>query len=205
MRAAVIAPRANLRRGGGDLAAGRSRSRRLAALRLFVVPRAALLALAGCGGSSMVADGPPGGSGAVAASPAGPVEAVEAFLAAAGHRDHAAMARHFGTAAGPIGDRGAGLGCALSRVGSWIGVGGRCPTEREVELRMDLMAAILAHESYRAGAPERVAGRGRPAARVEVEVNAAGGRSAIVPFVVIEADDGRWLVAEVGLGGMMER
>lgn len=48
----------------------------------------------------------------------------------------------------PIGGRGGALGH-------------RCLTAREVELRMDLMAAILTHDSRRTGSPAAVAGRGR--------------------------------------------
>lgn len=187
--------------GSGSTAGAPARSRRIRALRSFVVPRVALLALGGCSGGGVVTGGLPGGGGGPdGAAPEGPAEVVEAFLAAAGRRDHAGMARHFGTAAGPIGERGGAVACGFRRMGSWIGVGDRCLTGREVELRMDLIAAILAHESYRMGAPEAVAGKGRAAVRLEVEVDAAGRGAVVVPFVVIEADDGRWLVEEVGLG-----
>ena len=220
MRAAVAATATKPQMDGGVVAAERgkgdsagsaprsgsspdapAKSRRIRALRLFVVPRVALLALGGCSGGAVVVDGLAGGGGGPdRAAPADPVEVVEAFLAAAGQRDHAGMARHFGTAAGPIGERGGAVACGFRRMGSWIGVGDRCLTGYEVELRMDLIAAILAHESYRVGAREAVAGKGRAAVRVEVEVDVAGRRGAVVPFVVIEADDGRWLVEEVGLG-----
>lgn len=124
------------------------------------------------------------------------------FLDAADRRDHAAMASRFGTADGPIGDRGGAVGCAFRRAGSWIGLGERCLGRDDVELRMDLIATVLAHESYRVGAEEEVVGRGRPAARVEVEVMTRG-RGVVVPFVVIRARDGGWLVAEVGLGALV--
>ena len=127
---------------------------------------------------------------------------VAEFLDAAARRDHAAMASRFGTGDGPVGERGGVVGCALRRVGSWIGLGERCLGRAEVELRMDVIATVLAHESYRVGAQQGVVGRGRPAARVEVEV-VRGGRGVVVPFVVIRADDGRWLVEEVGLGGLV--
>lgn len=188
-------------KGSGCSPHAPAKSRRVRTLRLFVVPRVALLALGGCSGGAVVTGGLPGGGGGPdGAALATPVEVVEAFLAAAGQRDHAGMARHFGTAAGPIGERGGAVSCGVRRMGSWIGVGDRCLTGREVELRMDLIAAILAHESYRMGAREAVAGKGRAALRVEVEVDAVGRGAVVVPFVVIEADDGRWLVEEVGLG-----
>ena len=190
--------------GSGTSTNAPARGRRIRALRLFVVPRVALLALGGCSGGAVVMDGLPGGGGGPEAAALGdPVEVVEAFLAAAGQRDHAGMARHFGTADGPIGERGGTVACGFRRVGSWIGLGDRCLTGREVELRMDLMAAILAHESYRLGTRQAGAGKGRAAVRVEVEIDAAGRRGAVVPFVVIEADEGRWLVEEVGLGRLI--
>ncbi len=122
-----------------------------------------------------------------------------AFLDAANRRDHGAMASRFGTAAGPIGDRGGTLGCALRKAGSWVGLGDRCLTAREVELRMDLVAAILAHRSYRVRGQATVAGRGRPATRIEVEMDTATKPRVLVPFVLICAEDGAWLVKEVGL------
>lgn len=163
---------------------------------LRVVPWLPLLALAGCSGTAArsAADPPPAPN-----SSAEPVRVVAEFLDAANRRDLAAMASRFGTADGPIGARGGALGCALRKAGSWIGLGDRCLTAREVELRMDLMAAILAHDSRRIGSPAAVAGRGRAATRVEVEVDTAGGRGVVVPFVLIRTDDGSWLVQEVGL------
>ena len=131
-----------------------------------------------------------------------PVQVVAEFLDAAKRRDHAAMAARFGARDGPIGETGGAVGCAFRRVGSWIGLGEPCLTAAEVELRMDLIAGILVHESYRVGAGDGVVGKGRPAARVEVEV-VTGGRGVVVPFVVIQTDDGRWLVEEVGLGGLV--
>lgn len=159
-----------------------------------------LLTLAGCGGAAVHgASDPPR-----AAPDPGlePVRAVAEFLGAANRRDHAAMALHFGTGDGPIGETGGTVGCAFRRVGSWIGLGERCLSRAEVELRMDLIATVLVHESYRVVAGEGVVGRGRPAARVEVEM-VVGGRAVVVPLVVIRADDGRWLVEDVGLGGMV--
>ena len=159
------------------------------------------LTLAGCGGAPVHgAHGPP-----PAAPDTGPepVRAVTEFLGAANRRDHAAMALRFGTGDGPIAETGSAVGCAFRRVGSWIGLGERCLSRAEVDLRMDLIAAVLAHESYRVVAGEGVVGRGRPAARVEVEMMATGGRVVVVPLVVIRADDGRWLVEEVGLSGMV--
>lgn len=159
----------------------------------------ALAGVAGCGGGGVRADL---GAGAGIAPPAGPAAVAEAFLAAAGRRDHAAMAELFGTADGPIGEQGSAFGCGVRRVGSWLGLGERCLTAGEIERRMDLMARLLAHESRRVGAESAVVGLGRPAARVEVEMDVGGG-VVVVPFVAILTDDGRWLVEEVGLGGLV--
>ena len=159
----------------------------------------AVLAIAtGCGGSAARnAAGPP----PVADPLPEHVRAVTEFLDAVGRRDHVAMADRFGTAGGPIGDTGGPIGCALRKVGSWIGLGERCLDRAEVELRVDVIARILAHESYRVRAEEGVVGRGRAAVRVDVDV-VRGGRGVVVPFVVIRADDGRWLVEQVELGAM---
>ena len=158
-----------------------------------------MVAVVGCGGTAAHDSlaPPPGLNPSLE-----PVRVVVGFLDAAKRRDHGEMAARFGTGDGPIGERGSAVGCAFRRVGSWIGLGEPCLAASEVELRMDVIARVLAHESYRVGAEDGVVGRGRPAARVEVVV-VTGGRGVVVPFVVIQADDGRWLVEEVGLGGLV--
>ena len=186
----------------------------------------ACAALVGCGGGAALATEPvrpglvasePGAVGpataAVAQAPEhgiapqdaapgaeAPVLAVNRFLDAASQRDHAAMAALFGTAGGPIGDQGGAFGCGLRRVGSWVGLGDRCLDWAAIELRMDVMARLLAHDAYRVVRSEGVAGRAAPSFLVEVAVTPKGGEAAQVPFVVIQAKGGRWLVAEVGLG-----
>lgn len=137
------------------------------------------------------------------APPGEPSEAVIRFVDAAARRDHAAMAQLFGTWEGPTGgDRGA-FACALRRLGSWLRLSSACPVRAEVELRMDLMASILARAAYRVRGESPVAGRERPAVRVVVEARPAGagpGASGFeVPFVVVKSRDGRWLVQEVAL------
>ncbi len=200
MRAAQAAAAPKRRTDGGGVGAVRGRSRRIAALRLFVTPRVALLALAGCSGGAVQSAADPSSGVDPALEPA---RVVAEFLDAANRRDHAAMASRFGTAAGPIADRGGTLGCALRRIGSWIGLGDHCQTAPEIELRMDLMAAILAHESYRMGAHTAVVGRGRPAARIDVEVEGVGKQAVTVPFVLVQTEDGLWLVEEVALGRLV--
>ena len=151
---------------------------------------AAVAGAMGCGGPPQAAAPEPGRD---------PARTVEAFLDAAARRDHAAMAGLFGTGTGPIGEQGGGVGCAVRRLGSWLGLGERCLAAAEIALRMDLMARILAHASYRMGTAVEVVGHGRPASRVEVALDVGGGRVVAVPFVVIRADNGRWLVTEVEL------
>ncbi len=162
----------------------------------------AVAAGAGCGGGAALdgagastAEGAPG----PASSPE-PGDVVARFLDAAGRRDHGAMARLFGTAAGPIGEQGSAFGCGLRRMGTWVGLGRPCLTAQEIELRMDVIARILAHVSHREGPAAAVAGRGRPAARVEVEITVRDGRVLRVPFVLIRTLRHGWLVEEVGLG-----
>ena len=188
----------------GWVPAGRRESRRARALRLVVLLRMVLVTVtatvAGCGGAGMPAGSAPGTSAG-----SEPVRVVGEFLDAANQRDHATMARLFGTVDGPIGDRGGTLGCAFRKLGSWIRLGDRCLEEREVEQRLDLMAAVLRHESYLVRTEEAVAGRGRPATGVGVEMD-VGARGVVeVPFVVVLTGDGRWLVEEVGLGGLVGR
>ena len=155
-----------------------------------------LVAAAGCGGGPRPGGGPAPGS----EPPPEPGDIVTEFLDAANRRDHAAMARLFGTAAGPIGEPGSTVGCGLRRLGSWIGLGEPCVTVQEIEVRMDVIARILAHDTRRVGPAARVAGRGRPAARVEVEIAVRAGETVRVPFVLIRAGDHGWLVEQVELG-----
>lgn len=172
------------------------RSWRIAAQRTRFLHWLPLLAVAACSGTT----GPRAASPLPGPRPSlEPDRVVTAFLDAANRRDHAVMASYFGTAAGSIGDRGGTLGCAFRKVFSWIGLGDRCLTAQEVELRMDLMAALLAHASYRVGTRATVAGRGTAATRIEVEVDRVAAGSVLVPFVLIQTEEGAWLVEEVDL------
>jgi len=128
-----------------------------------------------------------------------PVLSVERFLAAANQGDLDTMARLFGTEDGPIIDTGGTLGCAFKKMGSWIGLGSRCLTIQEVEIRMDAIAQILRHEDYTVSSEASVPGRVSPASRVGVDLRIGGKRISDVPFVVVRANGGRWLVEEIGL------
>lgn len=140
-------------------------------------------------------ESPSPGTGA----PLGPSGAVESFLEAAARRELAEMARSFGTPDGPLSETGGSLGCALRKIGSWVGIGDACPRWSQVELRMDLLAAILAPSAYRVRAQEQVAGAEHPTVRVLVDITAGGRDVPRVPFVVVRARDGSWLVQQIEL------
>ncbi len=161
-----------------------------------------LALVAGCGTVAEGANVSPGRSPPeMAGGETGAEDAVVRFLGAVARSDHAAMARHFGTGAGPLGSEGGRVGCALRRMGSWVGLGERCATTAEIETRMALVARILAHDSYRIGGSAGVAGRGTTARRIQVRLADAVGRAVTVPFVVVKAGGG-WLVEEVELGAV---
>lgn len=158
-------------------------------LRQALVLAAAVMTLSSC------ASAPPASVSAV-----GPSLSVENFLRAANLRDHYSMAMIFGTADGPIeSTRGSTFGCAFKRMGSWIGLSERCVTWQEIELRMDAIANILRHDDFRVTSESVVAGRTHPTTRVMVEVRRGAASFPDVPFVVVQASPGRWLVEEIGL------
>lgn len=129
----------------------------------------------------------------------GPTLSVERFLNAANTRDLDAMMRLFGTADGPIGDTGGSFGCAFKRMGSWIGLGDRCESRQVVELRMDAIARIIRHQDYRIGAEERVAGRMNPTTQITVDLDLGPRNVRDVPFVVVQASGGSWLIEQIAL------
>lgn len=128
-----------------------------------------------------------------------PMLSVERFLQASNQRDLHAMARLFGTADGPVIETGSTLGCAFKKMGSWIGLGERCETLQEVELRMDVIAQILEHENYTITSDDRVPGRVHPTTRIGVHMVIDGRDIFDVPFLVVQTKEGRWLVQEIDL------
>lgn len=136
------------------------------------------------------------------ATAVGPQLSVERFLQAANTRDLDSMGRLFGTAEGPLGETGSTFGCAFKKIGSWFG-GEACLSRQEVELRMDAIASILRHEDYAVTGQQMVAGRTSPTTRVVVDLTVDGERVPAIPFVVVHADDGRWLVQEIDLQKVM--
>ncbi len=133
-----------------------------------------------------------------AAEGADPFRAAARFLDAANRRDLDALAHVFGTHRGPIADAGGGLGCGLRRVASWLGAADRCPTRREVEVRMHAIAAVLRHDGYEVTSAEQVPGRDPPVTRVSVEVRQGERIHRDVGLLVIRTSSG-WLVESVEL------
>jgi hypothetical protein len=127
---------------------------------------------------------------------------VERFLQAANDRDVTSMGRLFGTNEGPVGDTGGTFGCAFKKIGSWFG-GPACLDRVDVELRMDAIASVVQHQDYRIVREEPVAGRTSPTRRVIVDFDMGERTVAGAPFVVVQTNEGRWLVQEVPLEAMM--
>lgn len=154
---------------------------------------AALLAIGGCASGG---GGP--SQGALAATNA--VVSVERFLQASNARDLDAMSRIFGTADGPVVEQTGGtFSCAFRRMGSWIGVSDRCRSLQDIEITMDLLATILEHEEFRVRSDSPVPGRTYPAVRVGVDLIQDGVEYTDVPFVVVQASNGRWHVEEIAV------
>ena len=141
------------------------------------------------------------------AEPAGiaaiaPQLSVERFLQAANSKDLAVMSQIFGTAGGPVMNTGSTFGCMFKKIGSWFG-GQSCVTRQEVEIQMEAISSILIHEDYRIVREEMVAGRDVPTTRVLVTLTVGGQQVDEVPFLVVQASRGRWLVQEVDLQRVM--
>lgn len=117
-----------------------------------------------------------------AAAAVAPQLAVESFLQAANARDLHGMGQIFGTVDGPLMEK---------------------QRRQDVELRMDAISSILKHDDYRIIREEMVAGRDDPTTRVIVDMTINGRSVDNVPFVVVRAKSGRWLVQEVDLERVM--
>jgi len=128
-----------------------------------------------------------------------PILSVERFLQATNDRDLHGMARLFGTEEGPIIETGSTLGCAFKKMGSWIGIGDRCQTIQDVELRMDAIARLLRHQNYTIVSESPVPGRVHPTSRIGVNLELDNTMVEDVPFLVVQTGGGRWLVEQIGL------
>ena len=129
----------------------------------------------------------------------GPVLSVERFLQASNARDFQAMARLFGTPGGPVSDTGGAVGCAFKRLGAWFGMGEGCVRREDVELRMAAIADILRHDDFQIASERQEPGRTDPTSRIGVDLRRAGTVYRDVPFLVVQTDDGGWIVQEIDL------
>jgi len=155
----------------------------------------ALLALGALAGCVTTSTPPPNAMAAVA-----PMLSVERFLQAANTGDLEAMARIFGTSRGSMADqRGTTFSCAFRKMGSWFGLGNRCLTRVESELRMNAIALLLRHDDYLIRSESMVPGRQRPTTRIGVDLQQGNRRTNDIPFLVVQTSDGRWLVEEIDL------
>ena len=68
---------------------------------------------------------------------------------------------------------------------------------------MNAISSILQHQNYRIVREEMVAGRDSPTTRGVVNLTIGGQRIDNIPFLVVEASRGRWLVQEVDLQAVM--
>ena len=128
-----------------------------------------------------------------------PGMSVEAFLQAVNANDYATMANIFGTQDGPVGDTGGAFGCAFKKMGSWVGLGDSCEDRFNIELRMSAIAQLLRHDDYNLAADTPVPGRRIPARQLAVTLTRDGRQFDDVPFTLVQADGGRWLVESIGL------
>jgi hypothetical protein len=131
-----------------------------------------------------------------------PQLSVERFLQAANARDLHGMGRIFGTADGAMMDTGSTVGCMFKKIGSWFG-GASCRSREDVEIQMDAIASILKHEDYRIVREEMVAGQEHSTTRVLVTLTIGGKSVTDVPFDVVQASNGRWMVQNVNLQRVM--
>jgi hypothetical protein len=67
---------------------------------------------------------------------------------------------------------------------------------------MDAISQILRHQDYRIRSESSVAGRTRPTTRIGVDIERGGILYPDVPFFVVQASDGRWLIEQVDLARM---
>jgi hypothetical protein len=137
-----------------------------------------------------------------AAAAVAPQMSVERFLQAANSRDLTSMGRLFGTEDGPMGDTGSTFGCMFKKIGSWFG-GLPCRTRQDVEIQMNAISSVLVHQNYRIVREEMVAGRDAPTTRVLVDLTIGGRSVQSIPFEVVQAGGGRWLIQNVDLSAVM--
>lgn len=129
------------------------------------------LLLGACVSRTTVTERPPAASGV------GPVLVLERFLQAANASDLRTMGRLFGTRDGSILER---------------------DPQDVVEERMFALASLLRHDDYQIVGDRPVPGRLQEAVRIETRLR-QGERDVSVPFTLVQAGDGGWLVEEIGV------
>lgn len=141
--------------------------------RIRSLPAALIAALVASAGAATTA-----AAQAPAAQPAaGPTEVVERFLRLAGSRSYLQMGQLFGTVDGPVTRR---------------------DPQPQVERRMYAIADILQNERFVVRGQQSIPGRGADVTQLTVQIT-RGGQPRDVPFVVVRARDGSWLVEQVDL------
>jgi hypothetical protein len=115
---------------------------------------------------------------AAPAPAAAPIEVVERFMRLIAAKDYLGMGRLFGTAEGPITNR---------------------DPQQQVERRMYAIATILANDRFVInGTGQAIPGRGPEVAQLTVRIT-QGRETRDVPFVVVRAGTGGYLVEQVDL------
>jgi hypothetical protein len=112
-----------------------------------------------------------------------PTLVVERFLQAVNARDVTTLGRLFGTREGPIAGR---------------------DDRTQVEQRMFTLASLLEHDDYTILGDQAVPGRGGEALDIMTTLH-RGERRIPVPFTLVRANDGQWLVEKIDTGELSRR
>lgn len=112
----------------------------------------------------------------------GPAMVIERFLQAANSNDLDTMASLFGTRDGPISG-----------------------TPKQVDDRMFVLASILRHTDYRIVSEQIVPGRRDVATQLNVNITVGGGDQVEVPFTLVQAKRGGWLIEQIAVERITQR
>lgn len=112
-----------------------------------------------------------------------PTLVVERFLQAVNANDIQTMSRMFGTREGPITRR---------------------DSRENVEQRMFALSSLLRHEDYSIIGDRMVPGRGGEAIQIVTRLRQSD-RTPTVPFTMVRARDGNWLVEQIGVEDISRR
>jgi hypothetical protein len=112
----------------------------------------------------------------------GPAMVIERFLQAANSNDLDTMASLFGTVDGPISG-----------------------TPKQVDDRMFVLASLLRHSDYRIVSEQIVPGRRDIATQLNVNLTIRRGDSVEVPFTLVQAKRGGWLIEQIEVERITQR